>query len=217
MQLASQLVVLDALVSFECQPVDLGVRDGDIFLKGVGKRLSVAEVTHKVAPHMIQGQGARGPNPADKAVRTFGAQCVEVEVDIETGDVRVVRVVASHDCGRIVNPTLVDSQIIGAVTQGIGFGLLEERVLDPRSGIVLNPNLEFYEVPTLADIPTIEHAAHGVPDTIANPTGAKGVGEPPLIPTAPAIANAIFDAVGVRIREAPINRQRLLEALHARV
>ena len=116
----------------------------------------------------------------------------------------------------IVNPTLVDSQIIGAVTQGIGFGLLEERVLDPRSGIVLNPNLEFYEVPTLADIPSIEHAAHGVPDTIANPTGAKGVGEPPLIPTAPAIANAIFDAVGVRIREAPINRQRLLEALHAR-
>ena len=206
-----------AATLLECQPADLRVRDGDIHLEGVGKRLSVQEVTSRIDPHMIQGQGARGPNPKDKAVRTFGAQCVEVEVDIETGDVRVVRVVASHDCGRIVNPTLVDSQIIGAVTQGIGFGLLEERVLDPRSGVVLNPNLEFYEVPTLADIPTIEHAAHGVPDTIANPTGAKGVGEPPLIPTAPAIANAIFDAVGVRIREARINRQRLLEALHARV
>jgi CO/xanthine dehydrogenase Mo-binding subunit len=90
-------------------------------------------------------------------------------------------------------------------------------VLDPRYGVVLNPNLEYYEVPTVADVPSIEHAAHGVPDMVANPTGAKGIGEPPLIPTAPAIANAIFDAVGVRVHETPITRQRLLEALHARV
>jgi xanthine dehydrogenase YagR molybdenum-binding subunit len=206
-----------AAVILECQPVDLSVREGDIFLEGVGKRLSVAEVTHKVAPHMIQGQGARGPNPADKAVRTFGAQCVEVEVDIESGEVTVLRVVASHDCGRIVNPTMVESQIIGAVAQGIGFGLMEERVLDPRYGVILNANLEYYEVPTVADIPSIEHAAHDVADVDANPTGAKGIGEPPLIPTAPAIANAIFDAVGVRVRETPITRQRLLEAVHAQL
>jgi xanthine dehydrogenase YagR molybdenum-binding subunit len=92
-------------------------------------------------------------------------------------------------------------------------------VVDQRSGVVLNPNLEFYEVPTVADIPQrgIEHAPHDVPDLEANPTGAKGVGEPPLIPTAPAVANAIFDAVGVRVREVPITRQRLLEALHAHV
>jgi xanthine dehydrogenase YagR molybdenum-binding subunit len=206
-----------AAVILECQPTDLSIRDGDIFLEGVGKRLTVTDVTQKVAPHMIQGQGARGPNPTDKAVRTFGAQCVEVEVDVETGDVTVVRVVASHDCGRIVNPTMVESQVIGAVAQGIGFGLLEERVLDQRYGVVLNPNLEYYEVPTVADIPSIEHATHGVADLAANPTGAKGVGEPPLIPTAPAIANAIFDAVGVRVRETPITRQRLLEALHAQL
>jgi xanthine dehydrogenase YagR molybdenum-binding subunit len=206
-----------AAVMLECQTADLSVRDGNIYLEGVGQRLTVADVSQKVGPYMIQGQGARGPNPTGKAVRTFGAQCVEVEVDIETGDVTVVRVVASHDCGRIVNPTMVDSQIIGAVVQGIGFGLLEERVVDPRYGVVLNPNLEYYEVPTVADIPSIEHAAYGVPDVDANPTGAKGVGEPPLIPTAPAIANAIFDAVGVRVRESPITRQRLLEALHAQL
>jgi len=170
-----------------------------------------------VGPNMIQGQGARGQNPSDKAVRTFGAQCVEVEVDVDTGEVTVLRVVAPHDCGRIINPTMVESQIVGAVTQGIGFALLEERVVDARSGVVLNPNLEFYEVPTVADIPVIRHAAHGVPDAAANPTGAKGVGEPPLIPTSPAIANAVFDAVGVRVRETPITRRRLLEALHARV
>jgi CO/xanthine dehydrogenase Mo-binding subunit len=112
---------------------------------------------------------------------------------------------------------MVDSQIIGAVVQGIGFGLLEERVVDRRFGQVLNPNLEQYAVPTVADIPSIEHAAYGVADLEANPTGAKGVGEPPLIPTAPAIANAIFDAVGVRLRETPITRQRLLEALDAQL
>jgi len=206
-----------AAVILECQSADLTVRDGDIYLRGVGKRCSVAEVTSQVGPHMIQAEGVRAPNPKDKAVRTFGAQCVEVEVDTETGEVTVLRVVASHDCGRIVNPTMVESQVIGAVAQGVGFGLLEERVVDARSGVVLNPNLEFYEVPTVADMPSIEHAPHGVPDVEANSTGAKGVGEPPLIPTAPAIANAIFDATGVRVREAPITRKRLLEALHARV
>jgi len=214
----SQLLEAAATL-LECQPADLSVQNGDIYLAGVGKRSSVQEITRQLGPLMIQGQGARGPNPSDKAVRTFGAQCVEVEVDIETGEVTVLRVVASHDCGRIVNPTMVESQVIGAVTQGVGFGVLEERIVDPRFGVVLNPNLEYYEVPTVADIPNIVHAAHDVPDTEANPTGAKGVGEPPLIPTAPAIANAIYDAIGVRIREAPITRQRVLEGLqpHARV
>ena len=100
--------------------------------------------------------------------------------------------------------------------QGLGFGLLEERVVDARSGVVLNADLERYEVPTIADMPRIEHAEQNVPDIAANSTGAKGIGEPPLIPTAPAIANAIFDAVGVRVRETPITRQRLLDALARR-
>lgn len=207
-----------AATMLEVQPGDLRIRDSEIFVEGVpSKRILVAEVAGEITPHMIQGWGARGKNPDDKAVRTFGAQCVEVEVDIETGQIDVLQVVASHDCGRIVNPTMVDSQVIGAVTQGLGFGLMEERVVDSRYGVVLNPNLEWYEVPTVMDIPPIQHAAHGVPDPEANPTGAKGIGEPPLIPTAPALANAIFDAVGVRTREAPITRQRLLEALRARI
>ncbi|MBV9173705.1 MAG: xanthine dehydrogenase family protein molybdopterin-binding subunit, partial [Chloroflexi bacterium] len=216
-QAKAQLLEAAATI-LECNAADLSVRDGDVYLRGVGKRSSVTEVMQEVGPHMIQGQGARDQNPKDKAVRTFGAQWVEVEVDVETGQVDVLRVVASHDCGRIINPTMVESQVIGAVAQGIGFGLLEERVVDTRYGVVLNPNLEFYEVPTVADIPPIEHAVHDVPDVEANPTGAKGIGEPPLIPTGPAIANAIFDAVGVRVREAPITRKRLLEALaNARV
>src|SRR5207247_7614203 len=139
----------------------------------------------KMAPRMLLGEGARGPNPSGKSVRTFGVQMVEVEVDVETGEVRVLRVAASHDCGRVVNPTAVDSQVIGAVTQGLGFGLTEERVVDTRSGIVLNANLEEYKVPTVADVPWIEHARVELADPEANPTGAKGIGEPPLVPTAP--------------------------------
>ena len=117
------------------------------------RSLEVSEITDKIAPHELQGRGARQPNPSDKAIKTFGAQCIEVEVDIETGEVTVLRVATAHEIGRIVNPTLVDSQVIGGITQGLGYGLLEERIVDTNLGVVLNPNLEEYKVPTIADIP----------------------------------------------------------------
>jgi xanthine dehydrogenase YagR molybdenum-binding subunit len=200
----------------EEEPARLVVRDGVIFVEGEpDNRVTVAEVMGRLAPHMIIGQGARGPNPSDKSARTFGAQCVEVEVDIETGEVTVLRVVAAHDCGRIINPAMVESQIIGGVTQGLGFALTEERVMDVKRGVVLNPNLEEYKIPTVADIPTIINAPVDLPDLAVNPTGAKGIGEPPLVPTAPAIANAIFDAVGLRIRSLPLTQHKLVEALAA--
>ncbi len=204
-----------AATMLEAAPADLQLREGTIRVAGAPDRaLDVADVTRRIAPHMIQGHGARGPNPDGKAVRTFGAQCVEVEVDVDTGEVSVLRVVASHECGRIVNPTLVDSQVLGAVTQGVGFALMEERVVD-AGGVVLNANLEEYKVPTAPDVPAVVHARVDRPDPEANATGAKGIGEPPLVPTAPAIANAVFDAVGVRIRHTPLSRRRLLAALAA--
>ena len=97
----------------------------------------------------------------------------------------------------------------------LGFALAEARVVDPASGAVLNANLEEYKVPTVADIPPIHHLAANLPDVEANPTGAKGIGEPPLVPTAPAIASAIFDATGVRLRSLPLTRAALLNALAA--
>jgi xanthine dehydrogenase YagR molybdenum-binding subunit len=213
---ARQHLLAAAAPMLEASADDLQIRDGVIAVVGApGRTLRVADVTRRIAPHMIQGHGARGPNPSGKSVRTFGAQCVEVEVDIETGEIRVLRVVASHDCGRIVNPALVDSQVFGAVTQGVGFALTEERVVDLRTGTVLNANLEEYKIPTVADVPAVVHARLDHPDPEANPTGAKGIGEPPLVPTAPAIANAVFDAVGVRLRDTPLSRRRLLEALAA--
>lgn len=193
----------------------LSIHDGTIHVDGKsdGRAVPVSKVTGAMAPHMLIGEGARGPNPSDKAPRTFGAQCVEVEVDLETGEVSVLRLAAAHDCGRIVNPTMVHSQVIGAVTQGVGFALTEERIVDDRLGVVLNANLEEYLVPTIADVPPVDFAGPGVPDPESNSTGAKGIGEPPLIPTAPAIANAVFDATGIRIRQAPLTRAKLLGAL----
>jgi xanthine dehydrogenase YagR molybdenum-binding subunit len=200
----------------EEEPARLRVRDGIIFVVDEpANQVTVAEVMGRLAPHMLIGQGARGANPADQSARTFGAQCVEVEVDVETGEVTVLRVVAAHDCGRIINPTMVESQVIGGVTQGLGYALCEERVLDHKRGIVLNPNLEEYKVPTVADIPTIVNVPVDLPDLAVNPTGAKGIGEPPLVPTAPAIANAVFQAVGVRIRHAPLTQRKLVAALAA--
>ena len=206
-----------AATKMEVASERLTIRDGQIAVESDGgASLSIAEVMADVAPANLLGKGARGPNPTDVSVRTFGAQCIEVEVDTETGEVTVLRVSTAHDIGRIVNPALVDSQIYGGITQGVGFGLVEERIIDHARGIVLNANLEDYHVPTMLDVPAIHHAHVNVPDTVANVTGVKGVGEPPLVPTAPGIANAIYDAVGVRMTQAPISRQRLLTELARR-
>jgi xanthine dehydrogenase YagR molybdenum-binding subunit len=211
---AKRQLLQAAAPMLEVAPHDLEVRDGHVRVKGQpGRQLAVSEVLAKIDPHMIQGHGSRGPNPSDKTIHTFGAQAVEVEVDVETGEVTPLRVVAAHDCGRIVNPLMVDSQVVGGVTQGIGFALTEERLVDVGRGVVVNANLEDYLVPTVLDVPAIVNARVDLPDPVANPTGAKGIGEPPLVPTAPAIANAVYDAVGVRIRQTPLTRQRVLTAL----
>ena len=135
---------------------------------------------------------------------------MDLAVERDTGEVTVRRVFAAHDCGRIVNPLLQSSQVIGGITQALGYALSEHRVVDARLGEVLNANLEEYKVPTVADIPEILNVSESMPDEEANSTGAKGCGEPPIIPTAAAIANAIYSATGVRIRELPITREKLI-------
>ncbi len=211
-QVREDLLRIAATV-LEASEEDLSVRDGRVFVAGQpGEGTPVEEIMQQVAPHTLHGQGVRDPNPEDLSVRTFGAQFVEVEVDIDTGEVTVLRVVTAHDIGRIVNPTIVDSQVIGGIVQGVGFGVSEGRIVDDRLGLVMNGNLEDYYVPTIADVPEIDHIHVDVPDVRANSTGVKGVGEPPLIPTAPAIANAIFDATGIRVLTNPITRDSILSA-----
>jgi xanthine dehydrogenase YagR molybdenum-binding subunit len=211
----AQLLELASIV-LEIPASRLQVQDGAIFAQGnEGPGTPVKAVMERIAPASLQGRGARSPNPSDYSVRTFGAQFAEVEIDVDTGEVHLLRIVTAHDVGRIVNPSIIDSQVIGGIIQGLGFAVTEERIVDHRLGHVMNANLEEYHVPTIADIPVIENLHIDVADTNANSTGVKGVGEPPLVPTAPAIANAIFDAVGVRLTTNPFTKERVLEALMA--
>lgn len=201
----------------------LDTRAGYVFdTRNPATRKPIAEVTAELRfgfgsgpklQNMLIGKGWRGPNPDDVSVNSWGAQFAEVEVDTDTGEVRVLRIVAAHEFGRVVNPLTASSQIEGGVIQGIGFALYEERVLNNASGRIVNANLHDYKIPTAQDIPEIETVLINLPDARANSVGVKGLGEPPIIPTAGAIANAIYDATGVRVRQSPMTPQRVLEAL----
>lgn len=144
----------------------------------------------------------------------YGAQGVEVEVDRETGQVEVLRIVAAHDVGKAINPVTVSGQIQGGAVCGMGTALTEEVMVDEK-GRVLNPNLHDYKMPTALDVPPfkdfIVEASHR-----DGPFGAKGIGEPVTCPAAPALANAIEDAVGVRLTELPLSSERVLKALQER-
>jgi xanthine dehydrogenase YagR molybdenum-binding subunit len=185
-------------------------------VRGPGIEKPLEEILGQVGEVIIIGRGARGPNPSGYEIRTFGAQFAQVAVDIETGEIRVQRIIAAHDSGRIINPLTTSSQVEGGALQGLGFALTEERVLDPATGQVLNGNLEDYLLPTVLDAPDIETHMTDRADNLINNIGAKGVGEPPIVPTAPAIANAIFHATGIRFYRLPITRDRLLDALEER-
>ncbi len=179
------------------------------------KRISFVQVAAKVGNYMFVGTGARGPNPDDAAINTFGAHFAEVEVNTRTGQVRVNKVVAVHDIGRVVNPLTATSQVIGGVNMALGYVLMEERVFNARTGLQLTANLEDYRLVTIADAPVVDVAFVDVADIQANSVGSKGLGEPPIIPLAAAVANAVADAIGVRITALPITPDRVLNALRA--
>ena len=181
--------------------------------RGLPRDTSVEEVVGLLEESQILGKGARGPNPTGMSVLTFGVHVVEVAVDVETGEVRVERVAAIHDVGRIVNPLGASSQIEGGVIQGIGHTLSEERLLDPETGRVLTTSLDAYRMPTIADVPEIVSEFVDKPDEHLTNLGSKGLGEPPIVPIAAAIANAIRDATGAEVHELPISREEMLRAL----
>ncbi|MDI6707352.1 MAG: molybdopterin-dependent oxidoreductase [Bacillota bacterium] len=143
----------------------------------------------------------------------FATQIAEVEVDTETGQVEILKVVAVHDCGRAINPLLVEGQIEGGVSMGIGYALMEEMIEDDETGELLNNSFVDYHLPTAMDMP--KDLVVGIvecPDK-DGPFGALGIGEPTPCPTAPAIINAIYDAVGVKIRDLPATPEKVLKAI----
>lgn len=151
------------------------------------------------------------PTIKDMARYSSAAHFVEIEVDIELGDIRVVKYLAMHDSGRVINPLTATSQIKGGVTMGIGMALHEELLYDKSTGIPVNPGYYGAKVMTHLDAPEIE--VHFIePDDAHGPYGAKTLGEPPMIPVVGAIANAVFNATGIRVKELPITVDRILGA-----
>ena len=207
------------------KPEQLEARDRKIQVQGYPQRnLGIGEVANHAQVRMGQpplGSASWNPPtvPLDPetgqgkpfSTYVYATQIAEVEVDDETGEVAVLRIVASHDCGTPINPMLVEGQVEGGISMGVGFALQEEILFD-NAGRQINPNLTNYIMPTTLDMPEIEvNIVQSYDPT--GPFGAKGVGEPTSVPTAAAIANAIYDAVGVRVTSLPMTSEKVLAAI----
>ncbi len=212
---AKQEIFTIAASELGVDPSQLECKKGVVFVTSdPTKSIPFAQVA-ALSSHTIIGNGWRGPNNPNYTTESFGAQAAEVEVDTETGVVTLLNLAAAHDCGRAINPMLVESQIHGGVDMAAGYGRFEEQVVDQRTGIPVTTNLFDYKIETAVDEPVIDaHIVENV-DTIANNTGAKGMAEPPTMPTAPSIMNAVYNATGVWVRDMPLSPERVLRALKA--
>jgi len=179
------------------------------------QKIKVAEVSTFKKRGVVIGIGYRGPNPEDKAISPFAAHFCELEVNTKTGEIVILRFLGVHDSGRVMNRLTFDSQVIGGIVMGIGFGLTEFRQLDAnQTGKLCNKNWHDYKLPTALDAPAeIASLPVELDDPACNNTGAKGLGEPVTIPTAAAIANALHMATGVRFTAAPLTPMAVLRGL----
>jgi xanthine dehydrogenase YagR molybdenum-binding subunit len=190
------------------KPEDLSLKDGKLLVAGEAK-MSWKEACRKLGQVPISVTGKGGPGLSAQGVG--GCQFAEVLVDIETGVVKLVKVVAVQDTGLIINKQAWETQVYGGVIGGLNYGLFEDRVMDPNTGQMLNPDLEMYKVAGASDIPEIVVHAYETAEMKAR--GVIGVGEPPTISTAAAIGNAVANAIGVRVPVFPMNPINVLNAL----
>ena len=210
--------VLALTTGCECGRLIFG--DGRVSVEENGNRhtITLSEMPLDQYGYVITAEATFDPptSPLDEngqgspyAVYGYGAHMAEIEVDVELGTVRVLKVTAAHDVGRAINPTLIEGQIEGGVAQGLGMALMEE--FFPGKG----ENLHDYLIPSAGDIPPVESILIEDPSPIG-PFGAKGIGEQAVIPTAPAILNALHDAVGIRLRKIPATPDRVRAAILAK-
>jgi len=191
---------------------DLDLKNGSVFVKSDPSRsVPLNRALSRVGSGLI---GRATTNPEMKGVegKSFAADFAEVEVDVFTGHVQVTRFVAAHDSGTIINRLTAESQIKGGVVQGIGMALTEQLLIDRPTGIPITPNYRDAKVPTHLETPEIEVIFIETLDPYG-PFGAKVVGEPPIVPAVAAVANAIFNATGTRMREIPVTPDKILRAL----
>jgi xanthine dehydrogenase YagR molybdenum-binding subunit len=187
-------------------------RDGGIYHKvesSRGETFAAILGRFEIDKIETEGEAAPGADAGKYAMGSYGAQFCEVRVDEETGEVRVTRFLGVFDCGRIINPKTASSQWRGGITMGIGMALTEAALFDVRKGRIVNPSLAEYHVPVNLDVPNIDIHFLDIPDPLT-PLGAHGVGEIGITGVAAAIANAVFNATGKRIRHLPITLDKLL-------
>jgi CO/xanthine dehydrogenase Mo-binding subunit len=218
---AKEQLIGIAATQLETNPDDLEIRDGNVYVKGVpGRAFPLARVLSERygSSGTVLGRGyyfpqSEGPVEYFSLEMIFwllGAHGVEVEVNRQTGEVKVLKLYAAHDLGKAIHPENCFGQIQGGVSMGFGYALLEQILF--KDGVVLNPSFLGYKIPSALDmpevVPILVESSH--PD---GPYGAKGMGETNNVPAPPAIANAIYNAVGVRIKDLPITPDKILEAL----
>jgi CO/xanthine dehydrogenase Mo-binding subunit len=209
-----QQVLQMASEDLKIPAADLMFRDGQVFSAADStKKVRITDITGLKRQGVLVGIGYRHPNPANKITNPFAAQFCEVEVNMKTGEVKILRFVGANDSGRVMDRLTYDNQVYGGITMGIGLAMTEARILDAgQTGKMLNRNWHDYKVPTALDIPAeMVSVPLDRPDPEANTTGAKGLGEPVTIPTAPAIANAIYNATGVRVKRTAMTPVQLCE------
>jgi xanthine dehydrogenase YagR molybdenum-binding subunit len=190
-------------------------RGGRLFRRDDESRSeSYSDILIRAGHSQIEGHGTGTANQAAQstyAMHAHGAVFAEVKVDPDLGQMRVTRVVGAFAAGRIINPRMVHSQLCGGMIWGVSFALHEHAVMDPRSGRPMNANLAEYHIPVNADVPSVEAILVEEHDPYVNALGIKGVGEIGITGTAGAVANAVWHATGVRVREFPITLERLIE------
>ena len=196
--------------------VPRGAHGGRLFRRDDESRSeSYADILGRAGLREIEGRDKSAADPAAQsiyAMHAHGAVFAEAKVDPDLGQMRVTRVVGAFAAGRIINPRMVRSQLLGGMIWGVSFALLERGALDVRSGRPMNPNLAEYHVPVNADIGTIDVTVVEENDTEFNETGARGIGEIGITGVAAALANAVYHATGKRVRDLPITLDKLLRA-----
>jgi xanthine dehydrogenase molybdenum-binding subunit len=213
---AKEQLLERAAKMLEASPDELEIEEKRIHVRANPERgVSVAEVCYD-AIYNFKGECLNISGKCSWEGRwnspPTGAFFAEVEVNTETGRVKVIRLVTAMDCGKAINPTAVEGQLEGGMQQGLGYGLTEDYIINKDTGVVGSDNYDNYKMPGILDMPQTEIIIIDKPDP-KGPFGAKGVGEPGMVGIAPAIANAIYDAIGVRIRELPITPEKILKGL----
>ena len=191
----------------------LELKDGKVFVNGGDLPKSI--LLGELAAYSLNTRGGpivgKGSFAQQSSTPALAAQIAKVEVDPDTGRVKVLKMVSSQDVGFAINPMAVEGQIEGGTVQGLAWAIMEEMQYDENGNV--NPGFVDYRVPTSADLPTVESVIVEVPAP-NGPFGAKGVGEPPITPTLATMSNAVVDAVGVRINDLPIKPEKIVAALH---